>query len=163
MENENKIVEHIQGQPISIKISRGPGGRYDFDVSLVGSNYKEMISQLTLMVNDLNEKYPYVDNKKWGNNMENENEYVGIKGYKTPKNSGRLYLMYNDNIIIYKDASNLMGENKVIMEISERKIPNEKRNRNFVAISFDKNKIDYIIEELKKIKDDDPNDVDWKF
>ena len=92
--------------------------------------------------------------------MENENEYVGIKGYKTPKNSGRLYLMYNDNIIIYKNTSNLMGENKVIMEISERKIPNEKRNRNFVAISFDKNKIDYIIEELKKIKDDDPNDVD---
>lgn len=64
MENENKIVEHIQGQPISIKISRGPGGRYDFDISLVGSNYKEMINQLTLMVNDLNEKYPYVDNKK---------------------------------------------------------------------------------------------------
>ena len=40
--------------------------------------------------------------------MENENEYVGIKGYKTPKNSGRLYLMYNDNIIIYKDTSNLI-------------------------------------------------------
>ena len=39
--------------------------------------------------------------------MENDfHEYVGIKGYKTPKNSGRLYLMYNDNIIIYKDALN---------------------------------------------------------
>ena len=89
--------------------------------------------------------------------MENENEYVGIKGYKTPKNSGRLYLMYNDNIVIYKDASNLMGENKVIMEISERKIPNKQRN--FVAVSFDKNKIDYIINELQKLKDD-KNDVD---
>ena len=84
--------------------------------------------------------------------MEDENEYVGIRGYKTPKNNKKLYLMYNDNIVIYKDTSNLMGENKVIMEISEREIPNEKRN--FVAISFDKNQIDYIINELQKLKGD---------
>ena len=86
-----------------------------------------------------------------------EDEYIGIRGYVTPKNNGRVYYIYNNYISIYNDKNSLMGKNKIIMEIHEKEEPNKQRN--FVAVSFDKNKIDYIINELQKLKDD-KNDVD---
>lgn len=62
--NENKIVEHVQAQPIQIKISRGPGGRYDWDISLYGSEPNEMLLQIDTIVDRLNLQYPYIEKEK---------------------------------------------------------------------------------------------------
>ena len=62
--NENKIVEHVQAQPIQIKISRGPGGRYDWDISLYGSEPNEMLLQIDAIVERLNLQYPYIEKEK---------------------------------------------------------------------------------------------------
>jgi hypothetical protein len=61
---ENKIVEHVQAQPIQIKISRGPGGRYDYDVSLYGSDPEDMIHQIKTIVDRLDMQYPYIEKEK---------------------------------------------------------------------------------------------------
>ena len=62
--NENKIVEHVQAQPIQIKISRGSGGRYDWDISLYGSEPTEMLLQIDAIVERLNLQYPYIEKEK---------------------------------------------------------------------------------------------------
>ena len=89
--------------------------------------------------------------------MGDKIEYAGIRGYRTPKNNGRVYFIYNNYISIYNDKNSLMGKNKIIMEIDEK--IEENKQTNFVAVSFDKDKIDYIIDELKKLKSD-KDDVD---
>jgi hypothetical protein len=59
-----KIVEHVQAQPLQIKISRGPGGRYDWDISLYGSDPVDMINKIKTIVENLNLQYPYNEVKK---------------------------------------------------------------------------------------------------
>lgn len=59
-----KIVEHVQAQPLQIKISRGPGGRYDWDISLYGSDPADMINKIKTIVENLNLQYPYNEVKK---------------------------------------------------------------------------------------------------
>ncbi len=61
---DEKVVEHIQGQPIQIKVSRGPGGRYDYEVSLYGSDAQEMIYGINAIIDKLNLQYPYVEKEK---------------------------------------------------------------------------------------------------
>lgn len=64
MDEDNKIVEHIQGQPIQIKVSRGPGGRYDYEISLYGSDPEKMIYGINTMIERLNLQYPYIEKEK---------------------------------------------------------------------------------------------------
>lgn len=61
---DNKIVEHVQAQPLQIKISRGSGGRYDWDISLYGSDPVDMINQIKTIVETLNLEYPYIEKEK---------------------------------------------------------------------------------------------------
>lgn len=64
MEENDKTIKHIQGQPIQIKVSRGPGGRYDYEVSLYGSDPQEMIYGINAIVDKLNLQYPYLEKEK---------------------------------------------------------------------------------------------------
>ena len=64
MEEDDKTIKHIQGQPIQIKVSRGPGGRYDYEVSLYGSDPQEMIYGINAIVDKLNLQYPYLEKEK---------------------------------------------------------------------------------------------------
>ena len=52
-------VKSVNSQPLQIKVSRGPGGRYDFEVSLLGLDPIDTIEKIKLLVEKLNLEYPF--------------------------------------------------------------------------------------------------------
>lgn len=54
---------NLHGQPLQIKISRGPGGRYDFEVSLFGIDPNQTIDSVNAIIERLNSDYPFTDKK----------------------------------------------------------------------------------------------------
>lgn len=57
-------VINLHGQPLQIKVSRGPGGRYDYEVSLFGLDPVQTIEMVKSVVEKLNLEYPYVPQEK---------------------------------------------------------------------------------------------------
>lgn len=54
----------LHGQPLQIKVSRGPGGRYDYEVSLYGNDPEQTINMVKTVVERLNLEYPYIVSEK---------------------------------------------------------------------------------------------------
>lgn len=57
-------VKSINSQPLQIKVSRGPGGRYDFEVSLLGSDPVETFESVKVLIEKLNLEYPFFTGEK---------------------------------------------------------------------------------------------------